>query len=164
MTAGVVWMHGNAATLQTSHGFVVERLGSYIRLKAEGPAEVWVHYAPSVVHVSQPGLVLRGVVVLFRTFAAGEIRALHAWDGPRQIVGHEHIGARAEGSKDRRSDAEGAESFGELAVDFDGEPVAYGVGVSLLVAARQRLDAVALAGIGLKLEQLGDPGRQARPA
>jgi hypothetical protein len=40
-----VWIHGHAGQLQSSTGFSHERLGYFLRLKADIAGETWVHYA-----------------------------------------------------------------------------------------------------------------------
>lgn len=142
-------MHGHAGAVQSDHGFLVERLGYFLRLKGDDAGEAWVHYA--VPTVGPPVARLGGVVVRFRTWGAGaHIAAVHAWSGARQLAAFDHRRDRSERGAAADIHDEDAERFDDLqlAVDPGRDLVDGPVGVSVLLAVGRRLEAIAIVGVG----------------
>jgi hypothetical protein len=153
----IVWTHGNSGVLQSNHGFLAEPLGYYLRLKAEFPASTWVHFAvPTILDAEEPGPAsgtprpryLLGVRIRARTFGDMEIRAVHAWDGARQLIRHDELGVRGKSGGRRDQEDLAATDIPELALAVPAVRLSSAIGVSILIHARQALDAIALVAVG----------------
>jgi hypothetical protein len=146
-TSETVWVHGHAGQLQASTGFAYERLGYFLRLKADMEAETWLHYAvPLALGLHRP--VVTNVLVQLRTWATGEIGSVHLWDGSVQLAAaNAAFSATVKGPVPRRGEPDRLEVYvSGLASDV---PISRAVGVSLLVRAYKTRDAVAIAGVGV---------------
>src|SRR5215210_8004659 len=80
-----IWVHGHAGRLQASTGFAVERLGYFLRLKADLEGEAWVHYAVPVALGAEPRYVTQ-VHVQIRTWGRAEIGSVHLWNGSNRLA------------------------------------------------------------------------------
>jgi hypothetical protein len=138
--------------LQSTHGFLVEKLGYYLRLKAEMPAEIWVHYGPPTL-LNQPWPThLLGVRIRMRTFGDAALSQVHLWDGGRRIARHDSVNARLEEGEAQRNDDSENSGFGELYLELEStSSISSAIGVSLLVAAQSARGGVAISGIGIDL-------------
>jgi hypothetical protein len=155
-----VWIHGNSGVLQTSHGFLVEPLGYYLRLKAEFPASTWVHFAvPTTVDSDESRIFanaarhyeLSGVRMRAITFGDMEIRAVHAWDGARQVIRYDGLRLRGGTDSGQERGNRDVTDIPELALEIPMVEITSGIGVSLLIEARRPLDAIALVAVGIDL-------------
>lgn len=125
-----VRVHGHSGQLQSSQGWLVERTGFYLRMKAIEPTEAWIHYAPSlpVPLPPWPDRRLAGVSIEFQTGGSAHIAGISVWDGARPLAHEDSYQVRSTTG----SLAEGG--FGELRVDLDAT-VTSALGISVLVAA-----------------------------
>jgi len=147
-----VWVHGHAGSLQTSTGFLVERLGYFLRLKGEGNDDVWVHYAVPTVEDADSWWVDR-MRMQIRTWGEGAITRVDVWDGASRLSTVERVLSSSVGAQRRETDS----TEGLCTIDLDlpraPEPVpsivAAGIGVSLLVRSTKPRDAVAIAAVGV---------------
>ena len=147
--AGQLWVHGNTGRLQTSHFWRVEIIGYYLRVKAEGPNEAWLHFAPPT--VVTPRTKLSSVLIEMLTFGSAKVDKVHVWVGARQVMSVDDLALSSDKGRATHIDEEG-DDFGRFEIALDTPaPVRSAVGVSMLVVAAQRLDAVAVASVGLSL-------------
>jgi hypothetical protein len=65
------WVHGIGGVVQNAHGFLVERLGYSLRLKADHDAEAWIHYPITAAE----GESVLGVYIRFQTWSGAEATA-----------------------------------------------------------------------------------------
>jgi hypothetical protein len=161
-SAKLYWAHGTAGMPQTTQGFLVERVGYYLRLKAERSGDIWVHYPVATAVPVGSQLVLRGVRVQFRTFGGAELGRVHVWDGPRQVISHDEVRAVSDHGRAVRA-GDQPEPFGVLQLDIEPAPVDAGISVSLLVRAQRKLDAVALSGVGVIVSEAAEPPTSPAP-
>jgi hypothetical protein len=149
--ATLTWVHGHTGETQSAHGFQVERLGQYLRLKAEQPSEAWVHYGPPTMLAGARITILLSVMIRFRTFGSAVLDRVHVWDGGRRIAEHDSLNVQYPADPSHPLTG-GSGDFGDLELALGApEPLSSAVGVSLLVSAPNALDAIAISAIGLKL-------------
>ncbi|SDP58566.1 hypothetical protein SAMN04489867_3021 [Pedococcus dokdonensis] len=151
-----LWVHGHTGRLQQTHLWQVEVIGYYLRLKAEGPNESWLHYAPPT--IVSPGTRLSAVHVEMLTFGGARIDKLHVWAGARQIAAKDDLGLSSDTGTAIHlgEDGEDLRRF-EIALD-EPAPVTSGIALSFLITAKERLDALALAAVGISLSTAADDG------
>jgi hypothetical protein len=145
-------VHGSSATTQSTEGFLVERLGYYLRLKAQAPAEVWVHFAPPTVHSGDAATLVVAIRARMRTFGTALVTQVHVWDGALRLAAHDGLGLSMDQGEAQLEDATPGAGFAELRLALLAPAqVDSAVGVSMLFAARAELDAVAIAAVGVEL-------------
>ncbi|GAA2166027.1 hypothetical protein [Pedococcus bigeumensis] len=143
------WVHGHSGRLQTAHLWRTEVIGYYLRLKAEGPNEAWLHYAPPT--IVTPHTRLTSVLIEMVTLGGARVDKVHVWAGARQLVLEDDLGLSSDKGEATHLDEEGLD-FGRFEIKVnDPPPVRTGVAVSLLIVAKARLDAVAISAVGLSL-------------
>lgn len=142
------WTHGHAGLLQATTGFLHERIGYCLRLKADAEGEVWVHYAvPLAVANSAPRRV-SGVSLQLRTWGSGRITAVRLFDGAQQVFSAETDLSAPVAAL--RYEDDGEDLWDILHVEFETDaPMRAAVGLSLLVAGSRARDAVGIAAVGV---------------
>jgi hypothetical protein len=141
-----VWVHGNAGQLQAVTGFTYERVGPFVRLKADMEGEIWLHYAIPLTVGSQPRIVT-GVFSQLRSWGRGEIGMAHLWNGSAMLAQtHAATSAKVELSTANREEPFAIHDLGLSS----NTPITAAIGVSLLIKAYKARDAVAVAGVGIK--------------
>lgn len=146
-TSETVWVHGHAGLLQASTGFAHERLGYFLRLKADLEGETWVHYAVPV--TLGPDLrYVTGVSLQVRTWGRAEIGSVHLWSGSNRLASVEAGLSSPVGCQQREGAEPDALVIHDLGLASD-VAISSAVGVSVLVVASKARDAVAIAGVGV---------------
>jgi hypothetical protein len=149
-TAGQLWVHGNSGILQTSYFWRMEVIGYYLRVKAEGPNEAWLHFAPPTIVSS--GTYLSSVLIDMRTWGTAKVDKVHVYSGARQVLSVEDLGLSSDTGEVRLIDEDDGAEFWRFEITLDTPaPVRSAVGVSLLIVANHRLDALAVSAVGLQL-------------
>jgi hypothetical protein len=142
------WVHGHSGRLQATTGFAYERLGYFLRLKADGTGETWVHYS---LPTQAPGRrVATTVLIQMRTWGGGQVGKVHLWDGSSGVVVTENPRDSSVGSQTRAT--EDGERLQTISVPV--EPpleIFRAIGVSLLLVANAPRDAIAIASVGVTL-------------
>lgn len=144
-----VWVHGASGRLQAEHLWLCDYLGYYLRIKAEGPTETWIHYSPTV--STSNGTSLSAVLVDIRTFGRAKLQRVHAWSGSRQILAQEGLGISIPHGLPLHL-ADQGEEFRRVELRLrQPAPLQSALGISLLVSATQSLDAIAVSAVGAVL-------------
>ena len=145
------WVHGHSGVLQSPYGFLIERLGYCLRLKADNDAEAWLHYSVPV--VSLPGSASASeVAVRYRTWAGGRLDGVHIWDGGNQIGAFEDLDESSQVGRPTNLEKKDApEQFHTFSRTLPDNQLRGGIGVSLLVAGRACFDAIAIVSVGVSV-------------
>src|SRR5215208_451595 len=100
-----LWVHGNSGRLQTSHLWRVEVIGYYLRVKAEGPNEAWLHVAPPT--LVSPHTRLSSVLIEMLTFGRAKVDKVHVWAGARQVAAVDDLALLSDTGQATHLDEEG---------------------------------------------------------